>query len=78
MKLTDVKCRTQKPSDKPIRLADGGGMYLEVMPNGSKFWRQKYRYAKKVKRAVSTIRDVLILAESGLMGLSISHPLKRI
>lgn len=43
MNLTDIKCRTAQPEKKPKKLSDGGGMYLEVMPNGSKYWRLKYR-----------------------------------
>ncbi len=43
MKLTDIKCKSAKPSQKPVKMADGGGMYLEIMPNGSKYWRLKYR-----------------------------------
>lgn len=43
MKLTDIKCKSAKPSLKSVKLADGGGMYLEIMPNGSKYWRLKYR-----------------------------------
>lgn len=41
--LTDIQVRTAKPKDKPYTLADGGGMYLEVMPSGSKIWRMSYR-----------------------------------
>lgn len=48
--LTEVQIRNAKPCEKPIRLFDGYGMYLEVMPSGSKWWRQKYRYAGKEKR----------------------------
>lgn len=41
--LTDIKIRNAKPKgSKPNKLADGGGMYLEVMPTGSKIWRMKY------------------------------------
>lgn len=47
MPLTDAKIRTAKPSTKPIKLADGGGLYLEVRPNGSKLWRYRYRIAGK-------------------------------
>lgn len=43
MKLSDIQCKTAKPQNKPYKLSDGGGMYLEVMPNGSKYWRLKYR-----------------------------------
>lgn len=50
MKLNDVAVRKAKPTDKSYRMADGGGMYLEVMPNGSKYWRMKYRIEGKEKR----------------------------
>lgn len=43
--LTDLTCRTAKPTDKPVRLADSGGLLLEVRPNGSKLWRWRYRLA---------------------------------
>ena len=41
--LTDIQVRNAKPKDKPYTLADGGGMYLEVAPTGSKIWRMAYR-----------------------------------
>ena len=50
MPLTDTKIRTTRPADKPQRLFDGGGLYLEVSPNGGKWWRLKYRYGGKEKR----------------------------
>lgn len=34
MPLTDLAVRNAKPKDKPNKLADGGGMYMEVMPTG--------------------------------------------
>jgi hypothetical protein len=36
MKLTYNSCKNAKPFDKPRKLSDGGGLYLEIMPNGSK------------------------------------------
>jgi integrase len=50
MPLTDVAIRKAKPADKPQRLFDGGGLYLEVSPAGGKLWRWKYRYGGKEKR----------------------------
>jgi integrase len=50
MPLTDVVIRNTKPSIKPLRLFDGGGLYLEVAPSGGKWWRFKYRFAGKEKR----------------------------
>lgn len=41
--LTDIQARNAKPKDKVYTLADGGGMYLEVAPSGSKTWRMSYR-----------------------------------
>lgn len=43
MKLTNVQCKNAKPKEKPYKLSAGRGMYLEIMPNGSKYWRMKYR-----------------------------------
>ncbi|TAJ75957.1 MAG: DUF4102 domain-containing protein [Gallionellaceae bacterium] len=42
-KLTDSKLRSLKPREKPYKISDGGGMYVEVRPNGSKWWRLAYR-----------------------------------
>lgn len=39
-----------KPKAKPYKLADGQGLYLEIMPSGAKYWRLKYRVAGKEKR----------------------------
>ncbi len=47
MPLTDAKVRTSKPGPKPIKMADGGGLYLEVRPSGTKLWRYRYRLADK-------------------------------
>jgi integrase len=49
-KLTEVSIRNAKPAEKPVRLFDGGGLYLEVAPTGSKLWRLKYRHQGKEKR----------------------------
>ena len=50
MALTDKAIRAAKHADKPVRLFDGGGLYLELAPNGGKWWRLKYRFAGKEKR----------------------------
>lgn len=50
MSLTDPQIRNTKPSEKPLRLFDGKGLYLEVSPAGGKWWRFKYRYGGKEKR----------------------------
>ncbi|MHA6203280.1 tyrosine-type recombinase/integrase [Dyella soli] len=50
MALTDTAVRKAKPMDKPQRLFDGGGLYLELSPAGGKWWRLKYRFGGKEKR----------------------------
>lgn len=50
MPLTDTAIRNAKPAEKPIRMFDGGGLYLEVSPKGGKWWRHKYRFHGKEKR----------------------------
>lgn len=49
MKLTNFKCQSAKPKKKAYKMADGEGLYLLVQPNGSKYWRQKYRIHGKEK-----------------------------
>jgi len=41
--LTDKKCKNAKPQEKPYRLFDGGGLYLEIRPSGKKYFRFKYK-----------------------------------
>jgi integrase len=50
MPLSDAKIRTAKPTTKTLRLFDERGLYLEVSPNGGKWWRLKYRFDGKEKR----------------------------
>ncbi|MEP5232268.1 MAG: integrase arm-type DNA-binding domain-containing protein [Alloalcanivorax sp.] len=49
-KLTATAVKQAKPKEKTYRLADGGGLYLEVSPKGGKYWRYKYRFSGKEKR----------------------------
>lgn len=48
--LTDKKIRAAKAGAKPVMLFDGGALYLEVTPTGSKLWRLKYRLVGKDNR----------------------------
>jgi integrase len=40
--LNDLQIRKAKPADKPVKLADGGGLYLYISPAGGKLWRMDY------------------------------------
>ena len=50
--LTDTACRNATcPEERArLRLADSGGLYLEVTPNESKRWFVKYRFGGKERR----------------------------
>lgn len=39
MPLTDTAVRNAKASGKAQRIFDGGGLYIEISPNGGKWWR---------------------------------------
>jgi integrase len=48
--LTDIAIRNARPRNKPYRMYDTGGLYLEVSATGSKLWRWKYRFDGREKR----------------------------
>lgn len=57
--LTDSRIRSAKPSVRPRKLADGRGLYLQVMPNGGKYWRFDYRFhGKRRTMALGVYPDV--------------------
>jgi len=49
MALTDRQIVNLKPTDKPRKVSDGGGLHLFVSPSGGKLWRLAYRYGGKQK-----------------------------
>lgn len=64
MPLSDVAIRKAKPAAKPVRLFDGGGLYLEVSPAGGKLWRWKYRLGGKEKRLALGAYPAVTLADA--------------
>ena len=47
MPLTELQIKHLKPRDKLYRVTDGGGLGLDITPNGSKLWRFRYNYDGK-------------------------------
>lgn len=47
MMLNARKVEAAKGREKSYKLSDGGGLYLQVEPNGSRYWRMKYRLLAK-------------------------------
>lgn len=64
MKLTNIKCQNTKPSEKTQKLFDGRGLFLEIRPNGAKYWRMKYRFMGKEKLLALGVYPEISLAEA--------------
>ena len=64
MPLSDRAIKALRPSDKPTKHSDGGGLRLDVMPNGSKLWRQAYRYGGKQKLLAHGAYPAVSLADA--------------
>ncbi|MDR2198662.1 MAG: Arm DNA-binding domain-containing protein [Deltaproteobacteria bacterium] len=47
MALTEALMAAIKPEDKPVRCKDGQGLYLEVYPNGVRYWKLGYYNGEK-------------------------------
>ena len=63
-KLTATEVKQVKSGEKPLKLADGGGMYLQVLPNGARYWRFDYRYAGKRKTLALGVYPEVSLKEA--------------
>ncbi|QBH95274.1 DUF4102 domain-containing protein [Limnobaculum zhutongyuii] len=64
MALTDIKVRSAKPEAKAYKLTDGDGMFLLVHPNGSKYWRLRYRFGGKEKTLALGVYPEVSLADA--------------
>lgn len=64
MGLTDKTCAAAKPKDKSYKLTDGGGLYLQVQPNGARHWRMKYYFQGKEKLLALGAYPILTLAKA--------------
>lgn len=51
--LTDTRCRNAKPKQRPYKLTDGKGLYLEVKPNGGRAWRYRFELCREGERKES-------------------------
>ncbi|MES2290953.1 MAG: integrase arm-type DNA-binding domain-containing protein [Pseudomonadota bacterium] len=49
MALNHIQITHIKPQAHAQKVADSGGLYLVVQPNGTKLWRMNYRYAGRQK-----------------------------
>lgn len=64
MKLNARQVDAAKPREKAYKLTDGAGLYLEVVPSGSRYWRMKYRFNGKEKRMAFGVYPAVSLAQA--------------
>ncbi|MBO0241477.1 phage integrase central domain-containing protein [Escherichia coli] len=64
MKLNARQVDAAKPREKAYKLSDGAGLYLEVVPSGSRYWRMKYRFNGKEKRMAFGVYPAVSLAQA--------------
>lgn len=64
MPLTDTAIKNAKSASQPRRMADGGGMYLLLHPNGGKYWRMDYRFTGKRKTLALGVYPDVSLAKA--------------
>lgn len=64
MALTELAIRKAQPAPKPLKLTDGGGLYLLLRPDGARWWRMDYR------RPVTGKRNTLSLGVYPDVGLA--------
>ncbi|MEQ5184316.1 tyrosine-type recombinase/integrase [Providencia alcalifaciens] len=64
MKLNVKQVEAAKAQDKPYKLTDGGGLYLNVSTTGAKSWRLKYRFDKKEKLLTIGLYPSVSLSEA--------------
>jgi integrase len=64
MPLTVVAIKNRKPGKKPVRMYDTGGLYLEVRPEGGRWWRLAYRFGGKRKLISLGVLEEVSLVEA--------------
>lgn len=81
--LTEISIRSFKPGEVRYMRADGGGLYLEVLPNGSRYWwlivrgankkTKKYKLGDYPEVGIKTARELCVLKRREV-GLSVGKP----
>ena len=64
MPLTHFDIQNAKSQPRPYKLADSGGLFLLIQPNGSKLWRLKYRYLGMERALSFGVYPIVSLADA--------------
>jgi len=76
-KLAETTVRTAKPKDKPYKLTDGGGLYLLIKPNGSKYWRLDYSFQQRRNTLALGIYPTITLSNAREQKLEAKQNIKK-
>ena len=69
-RLSATAVKQAKPRDKAFKLSDGGGLFLLVNLNGSRYWRLKYRLHGKEKTFAIGVFPTISLVDARDRALS--------
>lgn len=64
MALTNTAIKNAKPKEKAYKISDEKGLFLLVHPNGSKYWRLKYRFGGIEKLLALGVYPDITLADA--------------
>jgi hypothetical protein len=64
MPLTDAHIRNAKPASKTYKIADRGGLYLLVHPNGGRYWRLDYRFSGRRRTLALGVYPTVTLSDA--------------
>ena len=76
-KLPEVSVRNAKGRVKPYKLSDGGGLYLLVNPNSSKYWRLKYKLYGKEKVLALGVYPAVSMSEARVGAVKAKEQLRQ-
>ena len=62
--LSDAAVRNAKAKTKTFKMSDGKGLFLVVMPSGSKYWRLRYFFVGKEKLLALGVYPEISLADA--------------
>jgi hypothetical protein len=62
--LSETQVRNAKASDRPRKIFDNRGLYLQVMPNGGRYWRFDYVFNDKRKTLALGVYPDVSLAKA--------------
>ena len=64
MALTAFRIKSLKPARRPYKERDEKGLYLHILPTGTRIWRMDYRFAGKRRTLTIGPVDLIPLSEA--------------